>query len=422
MSGDEIVNLLGETTPENAAAHGINHINHAHDGATPPLHRPIIVSDTAIVADELSANIVQPVTATPSSAYTAATPAMTMTTRSSAMTALATATQLGSAGFETLNHNAGVRISAAHSPSTGNVDFGNDDNDAIVNNSGISGGIKSPPAANYGGIDSVDGNARIADDHSLATASTASAPVAPPYMQGTPAADLTSISRGGSSRQLPFMAPRKRSPSSTAYRRSDYAPPFMPLRVQCTSDPVIAALEPGFAVHLAQEAPTGVQRVRFSPESLWDYMCYCFGYGPNPARGPRAKSERRTALTYYELRSDDDIGGGGGGDYIPATSSTSKDQSWSGNLEPGGTGTLWIKARGGAPARPVVATDDIVATVMGIHRELGHADARSTIEAVVGTYFGVKRRDVQWVVDRCPDCGGSDGHDATIAGTKRKRA
>jgi hypothetical protein len=193
----------------------------------------------------------------------------------------------------------------------------------------------------------------------------------------------------------------------------------MPLRAQRASDPVVAALEPGFAAHLAQEAPTGLQRVRLSPESLWDYMCYCFGCGPNPDLGRRAKRERTTALTYYVLRSDDD-GGSGGGD-IAGRSSSSKDESWSGKLKPGGTGTLWIKARGGAPARPVVATDDIVATVMGFHRQLGHADARSTSDAVVGSYFGVTKRDVQWVVERCSDCGGSDSHDAKIPGMKRKR-
>jgi hypothetical protein len=190
----------------------------------------------------------------------------------------------------------------------------------------------------------------------------------------------------------------------------------MPLRVQYTSDPVIAALEPGFAAYLAHEATTAAQRVRFSPESLWDYMCYCFGYGPKSDLGQRAQTERKAALTYYVLRSDDT----GDGAATPAESSSSKDESWSGNLRPGGTGTLWLKARGKAPARPVVATDDIVAVVMGIHRELGHANKRSTSAAVVGSYFGILKKDVRWIIQRCPDC--RDGAGAPPAATSTKRA
>ncbi len=58
MSGNEIVRLLGGTTPESAAADDFNYINHALDDATPPLNESIIESETAIVADEPSANTV----------------------------------------------------------------------------------------------------------------------------------------------------------------------------------------------------------------------------------------------------------------------------------------------------------------------------------------------------------------------------
>jgi hypothetical protein len=176
-------------------------------------------------------------------------------------------------------------------------------------------------------------------------------------------------------------------------------PPPPPSSAQTASDRVAAALAPHFAAHLLQEAPAaGDRRVRFSPQTLWDYMCYCFGYGAAEARlGKRAHRQRKAARAHYVLRESseaDACAAAGAG----AGAGNGASYGWSPRY------TLWLKGRRGAPPRAVVSTDEIVATVMRVHRELGHADAPATSETVTRAYCGITKTDVQWVVAHCPDC------------------
>jgi hypothetical protein len=320
-----------------------------------------------------------------------------MTTRSGSRKSRDAAAQTARAVFGTSMADDGVPTSTADGPAAANVGLGDSYNEDV---GFIDDYITSTSSS---GNDIVAGIASNVGDGTSATAAPALVPLTTRSAPATPAAAQAGHSRGGSSRRLPFRPARK---SIFTSRIATSLPPSPPPLVSRTSDPAIAALEPLFAAHLAQEAPAADRRVRFSPESLWDYMCYCFGYGPDEERlGRRARVERRAALAWYTLRSDD----ADGADGAAAVSVSNKNMSRSGSFRPGGTGTLWIRGRGGAPTRPVVSTDEIVATVMRMHRELGHADARSTTEAVTRAYFGITKHDVQWVVNRCSDCGNGAG-------------
>jgi hypothetical protein len=68
-----------------------------------------------------------------------------------------------------------------------------------------------------------------------------------------------------------------------------------------------------------------------------------------------------------------------------------------------------------APLRPAVATNEIVATVMRVHRKLGHANAGSTFDIVACDLFGIPKNDVKLVVNRCPDCLDKAGHQSSLS-------
>ncbi len=115
-------------------------------------------------------------------------------------------------------------------------------------------------------------------------------------------------------------------------------------------------------------------------------MCYSFGYGPAEEQlGRRSRIARRcfsitrcvvktttTSLTPPVLPK---------GKHLIATIIVA--------------GTLWIKARGRAPSRLVVATDEVVATVMRVHCEVGHVDAGSTFDTVKRDYLGIPKNCVK---------------------------
>jgi hypothetical protein len=268
----------------------------------------------------------------------------------------------------------------------GGVDDG-DDASAMSGSGGIDGGTLPTSAAGL----NVHNNVRKSNDGPSSTSASAPAPLTTRSAPATPAATQARRSRARSTTRRSLSSARK----TPFPNMGQLSPPRMPspVRPQQLNDPVVAALEPSFAAHLAQEPASG-RRLRFSPQSVWDYKCYCYGYGPAMSRlGERARTERKAAIGYYTLRPNDNA--------ISATTAVSGNNDADGAHD---MGALWIRARGRQPSRPVVSTDEILATVLRVHRELGHADAHATFEAVARRYFGIPKIDVHWVVEHCPDC------------------